>query len=285
MENAERTAAPPAAGVMAVCLIVADLERSVQFYTRTLGLAFHWGEDGRACLGAGGDDLIVLEEDRSAQPARPGRGLFHVALRVPTRQDLGSLLAHLGEVRAPLHGVTDHRVSESIYLADPDGNGLEVYRDRPPATWRWIGDELDIGSDPPDLAGLRAAGGAWGGMPPGTDIGHVHLYVANVPAAEQFYRDVLGLTVMKRFGPIASFVAGDGYHHHVGLRAGDGPPLRGRVGLRWYVLRLPAAPAGGRSHAITSAADGPGVHDVRDPSGYAIRLSTRLPDSSPDLLA
>jgi catechol 2,3-dioxygenase len=148
-----------------------------------------------------------------------------------------------------MQGAADHGVSEALYLADPDGNGIEIYRDRPRAEWPFLGGQLRMGADPVDLDALLAEGSPADhrGLAPGTVIGHVHLHVSRLDTAQHFYVEVLGFELMQRYGPSALFVSAGGYHHHIGLNtwAGVGapPPPPGAIGLRHFDVPLPTAGA------------------------------------------
>ena len=154
-------------------------------------------------------------------------------------------LRRIAETRTPVEGFADHLVSEAIYLPDPDGNGIEIYRDRPRAEWQFTNGQLKMGTDPLDVDGVLAelAGQAepWSGLHPDTVLGHMHLHVANIPQAEAFYRDVLGFDLVMRYGPTASFLSAGGYHHHIGVNTWSGStlPPSDAVGLRWFVIHLP----------------------------------------------
>jgi catechol 2,3-dioxygenase len=180
-----------------------------------------------------------------------------------------------------LQGVADHGVSEALYLADPDGNGIEVYRDRPREQWPVVNGQLRMGADPLDVDEILAEDGDGRGLAPGTIVGHVHLHVSHLDEAQRFYVDVLGFEVMQRYGPSALFVSAGGYHHHIGLNtwAGVGapPPPSGAIGLQYFVVTLPGASARAavedRLRAanvpIESTPDGLLVHD---PARNAILL-------------
>jgi catechol 2,3-dioxygenase len=274
----------PRTSVGAVHLTVSDLDRSVRFYQR-LGFTLRLLEGRTAHFGAGSSDLIVLAERRSAPRPSGTTGLYHVAILVPSRADLARALARLIETDIPLEGAADHGVSEALYLADPDGNGLEIYRDRPRTEWPIADGRLHMGTRPIDFDGLRgamAAGLVASGLEEGTTVGHVHLHVSRLDDAERFYVGLLGFDLMQRYGPGALFVSAGGYHHHVGLNtwAGVGapPPPDGAIGLRHFVLRLPDAGAldavVGRLHAARVPVD-PSEDGVlvRDPSANAILLT------------
>lgn len=230
-----------------VHLAVADLERSLTFYQQNLGFQLHRRENSQVFLGAGGADLLALGEEPGARPSRGTTGLYHFAILVPSRQHLAQSLARLAETETAVQGFADHLVSEAIYLADPDGNGIEIYRDRPRADWPYRQGQIHMASEPLDVDGLLAEaaekGETWRGLDPATTIGHIHLHVADLHQAETFYTEVLGFELVLRYGPSAAFVSAGGYHHHIGLNtwAGEGapPPPPGSAGLRWYTILLP----------------------------------------------
>jgi catechol 2,3-dioxygenase len=237
----------------AISLFIADLERAVRFYQDGLGFELLRREGGQAVLGAGGNPLLTLIEKPGARkPPRATTGLYHFAVLLPSRRALAQMLVHLAEDGVELQGASDHGVSEAIYLADPDGNGIELYRDRKRGEWPVddIG-RLMMDTDPLDvddlILELRDGVMPWQGLDAGTVIGHVHLHVRDLKEAEQFYTRVLGFETMQRYGSGALFVSAGGYHHHVGLNtwAGVGapPPPDDAVGLRWFELLLPDAAA------------------------------------------
>ena len=204
-----------------VTLQVADLGRSLTFYGDLLGLEVHAKEAATVSLGAAdGVPLITLREHPGARPVpRRGRlGLFHLALLLPTRADLGSLLRHLGASGVPL-GMADHLFSEALYLTDPDGLGLELYADRPRDAWQRVGGELVSDTLPLDIKGLLGAAGdePYRGIPAGTTVGHVHFHVGNLAEAASFYEQGLGFEPTITSFPGARFVSAGGYHHHVGF--------------------------------------------------------------------
>jgi catechol 2,3-dioxygenase len=216
--------------VGAIHLTVADLDRSLDYYRRAVGLQEHGREDGHARLGAGGEDLLVLYEEPGAKPAPQHTGLFHFALLVPSRVDLARWLVHAAEEQVALSGMSDHLVSEAIYLRDPDWHGIEIYRDRPRDTWTRASDgSLNMGTEALDLHDLMTAHDSsrpFERMPDGTVMGHIHLQVAHLPEARRFYADLLGLDVMVEIPGQASFLSSAGYHHHLGMNtwAGVGAP-------------------------------------------------------------
>ncbi|MDF1505477.1 VOC family protein [Roseisolibacter sp. H3M3-2] len=241
---------PDATRLGAVRLQVADLARSRDWYTRVLGLRVLADDGAGATLGAHADDapLVTLVARPGARPmaARGRLGLYHFAILLPDRAALGRFVRHLGEsgVRA---GAGDHLVSEAFYLTDPDGLGIEVYADRPRETWRRVGKELMMATDPVDVPGLVAAAGgvSWTGMPAGTVMGHVHLHVGDVDAARAFYAEGLGFDRTVWHYPGALFLGAGGYHHHLGTNtwAGPGarPPAADDARLLDWTIVLPAA--------------------------------------------
>ena len=204
-----------------VRLQIADLNRSLAFYRRRWVCGCSSDDGSHAVLGAHDNDtaLVMLHERPGARPAprRSRLGLFHFAILLPDRPSLGRFVRHLAEIGAAA-GAADHLVSESLYLQDPDNLGIEVYADRPRSTWRRVGRELMMATDPLDVRGLERAAGAttWTGMPPGTVIGHVHLHVGDLAIASDFFGDALGLDTTVWDYPGALFFAARGYHHHLG---------------------------------------------------------------------
>ncbi len=232
----------------AVHLTVTNLEKSLAFYQNSLGFKLHRQEGNTAYLGAGLEDLLVLYENAGATPLRRRQtGLYHFAILVPSRQDLAHVLYQFAVTETPIQGASDHTVSEAIYLADPDGNGIEIYRDRPRDQWTLPNGEIVMGTEALDLNGvlteLNEDNIQWDGLASGTKIGHVHLHVDSIQTAEHFYIDVLGFDMMMRYGDMASFLAVGGYHHHLGINTWQGigaaTPPENSVGLRYYVINLP----------------------------------------------
>jgi catechol 2,3-dioxygenase len=280
--------APPIADattVGPVHLTVADLDRSVDFYERSLGLTTLERDGGSASLGAGGEQLLGLVEEAGARPADGYTGLFHFALLVPGRADLARWLAHAVRERVPLTGASDHFVSEAVYLRDPDHHGIEVYRDRPREQWE--GQVQRMTTDPLDVDDLLAELGdprtePFEGLAEGTRMGHVHLRVAEIPPAIAFYRDLLGFGLMASYGSQAAFLAAGGYHHHLGANIwesrGASPPPPGTAGLRHATVVLPDTAERDRVAArVADAGQEPEQRRdgllVRDPSGNAIVLT------------
>jgi catechol 2,3-dioxygenase len=267
----------------AVALKVRDLPLLTAYYRDAIGLAVLTQEPDRATLGAGGVPFLHLERAPDAKPDDPrAAGLYHTAFLVPTRGDLARWLIDAAQKRVPLTGASDHFVSEAIYLDDPEGNGIEVYRDRGPEEWQWTGDRIKITTDPLNLDDLVAAAGnePWRGAPDGTRIGHVHLRVGDVETAERFYRDVIGLAVTRVRGG-ASFMSSGRYHHHVAANVWHsmGAPRRDpqRAGLAWFSFEADAA-AFADVKARLAAAQAPlketatGI-ETADPWGTVVRIA------------
>jgi catechol 2,3-dioxygenase len=289
-ETSAVTPIDPDTTIGAVRLTVRDLARSRAFYERAIGLHAKDLADGALALGVPGEESLIELRGDSSAPAldRRATGLYHLAILVPTRLDLALALARLAEARWPLDGASDHLVSEALYLSDPDGNGIEIYRDRPREQWQRSGDQLAMATLPLDiddlLSELSRASGARPLTPSGTRIGHVHLQVADLADAEGFYHGVLGFDVVVRGYPGALFVSAGGYHHHIGLNtwhsAGASPPPSGAVGLRSFDVQLPTRHeldrvlAGVRDAGI-EVEQTPAGPLVRDPSGNGVMLRAR----------
>ena len=210
---------------------VADVERSLAYYASVLGMRVISRAGNAVQLGAHGDDRVLLEliEKRGARtvPRRGLLGLYHFAVLLPDRAALGRFIAHLTEI-GMYAGMSDHLVSEAVYLTDPDGLGIEVYADRPRESWQIADRQLEMATKPLDVASVVAAAGdrKWDGLPAGTIIGHVHFYVGDIDRASSFYHSGLGLDKIVWNYPGALFMSAGGYHHHVGVNtwAGGAPP-------------------------------------------------------------
>ena len=234
--------------VGAVGLNARDLERVARFYQDALGLAVLRTGADRLELGAGGVALVQLEQERGAKPDDTREaGLYHTAFLMPTRPDLARWILHVARNKVPLTGASDHAVSEAFYLDDPEGNGVEVYSDRPPQTWQWTGDDLRMTTDPLDIDDILRevpSTADYLGAPGGLRIGHVHLRVGDVMRAEAFYCDAVGLDVTRRRHG-ASFMSSGRYHHHIAANvwhsAGAEERDPERAGLSW--LEFAAADA------------------------------------------
>ena len=269
-----------------VSLNVRDLDLVSRFYQNAIGLKVLEENRTGHVLGAGGQPLLTLFHRPDATPSPQGAaGLFHTAFLLPGRADLAAWLAHANDTGIRLEGASDHLVSEALYLSDPEGNGIEIYRDRRPEEWTFQDDGMvAMATARLDLRGLLAEAPkeTWGGMADGTAVGHIHLQVGDVPQAEAFYRDVMGLKVMARY-PGASFFATGGYHHHIAANIwnsrGAAPRTEAMAGLAGYSLRvnekafLDQSLASLEAQQIQTQRTAEG-HALTDPWGIGITLSS-----------
>lgn len=275
----------PDTSMGAVHLTVRDLEGSLGFYQQRLGLTVRDRQPGTVRLGVGEADLVVLHGRPDAPRLRGTTGLYHFAILLPSRGELARMLAHFLATRMHLQGAADHLVSEALYLTDPEGNGIEVYRDRPREQWPLEDGGVRMATDPLDLDDLLGEGASappWPGLPAGSRIGHVHLRVSRLDEAARFYSDVLGFGRTARLGDSALFLSAGGYHHHLGLNtwAGEGapPPPPGAAGLDHFEVALPdqaerqrvVARARAAGAAVEDTEEGP---SLRDPSSNRLVLS------------
>ncbi|MFK3939577.1 VOC family protein [Alkalihalobacillus sp. NPDC078783] len=270
-----------------VRLRVSNLEQSIQFYKEVIGFPIAEVEGKFAYLKVEGEEtLLELEEIPCATrlPERSAAGLYHVAILLPDRPSLASILYHFADKRVQI-GQADHLVSEALYLADPDGNGLEIYRDRDRSEWEVEQNgDYKMASDPINIESLiqEAEEHSWKGLPQGTIIGHVHMHVANLEDTEAFYRDVIGFETVGDYSRMsAKFMAAGRYHHHLGFNiwAGSGVPKTpdSAVGMTYYTVKLVGAE---EMHALINRlerADHSYKHEedvvwVTDPSGMRIKF-------------
>jgi catechol 2,3-dioxygenase len=291
-EELEATGAPASAElpasttVGAVHLTVADLDRSVDYYVRAVGLDVLDRGGRSVSLGSVGRELLCLVEEPGVQPAGGHTGLYHFALLLPGRVDLARWLAHAVRDRVALVGLSDHFVSEALYLSDPDEHGIEIYWDRPRELWEGqVGDRMT--TLPLDVDGLMGEledprSEPFNGLPSGTVMGHVHLKVARIAETIAFYREVLGFALMAQLGPYAAFLSAGGYHHHIGANtwesAGATSPPPGSAALRHATIVLPDEGERERVLGRLEASGQAPQHDatghvIRDPSGNALALA------------
>ncbi|UZX45305.1 VOC family protein (plasmid) [Agrobacterium sp. 13-2099-1-2] len=262
-----------------VALTVNDLDRVSDFYQRSVGLHLLRRDGATAELGAGDETLLELRHDASARRRSPrDAGLFHTAFLLPSRPDLARWTRNAMETRSPVVGASDHSVSEAIYLSDPEGNGVEIYADRPASAWKWQGGLVDMPSDPLDVENLLADANdeTWNGFPVGSKIGHVHLQVGAIAPAEEFYAAVLGLDITSRY-PGGTFYAADGYHHHIATNIWNsrGAPVRSEPATGLAEIRIELGLerlAAAKARSTQSAANDDEGFLIRDPWGTAIVL-------------
>ncbi|HSP23292.1 MAG TPA: VOC family protein [Planococcus sp. (in: firmicutes)] len=269
-----------------VGLKVLDINGMVEFYRDIIGFEVLEKSADSAVLGAGGKSLLRLEGVDGLQGKdQRYAGLYHFAILLPSREDLGRILIHLHNKGARL-GSSDHLVSEALYLSDPEGNGIEIYRDREPEDWIWNGSEVAMAVDPIDADGLVQAaeneGAVWQGMPGDSVMGHIHLHVGDLAKAKDFYVNGLEFEVVSSLGGQALFLADHKYHHHIGLNVWNGigiPPLpKEKAGLGYYTLMLADEEKRQRIierlRALGAAVEERGVYvKTADPSGNIIRLT------------
>jgi catechol 2,3-dioxygenase len=268
-----------------VGLVARDLDKLTSFYRDLLGLTVQERTDRVARLGTGGVTLLEIEHRPDALPDDPATaGLYHTAFLMPTRRDHARWITHIAKNRVPITGASDHGVSEAFYLDDPEGNGIEVYNDRPAERWRWEGDLVVMQTNQLDIEAvldeIDRTTASYSTAPEGLRVGHIHLRVGSVEQAEQFYRGVIGLDLTRRRGG-ATFMSSGGYHHHVGANVwhsqGAGPRDQNRAGLSWFTIE--AADAGaidaisGRLLAAKAPVDkASGGIETADPWGTRIRV-------------
>lgn len=266
-------------------LVVHDLPRVSDFYQKIIGLSVLEKNPSGEVLGVGGQPLLTLSTSSTAERApRNAAGLFHTAFLMPSRDDLAHWLAHAAQNNVQLQGASDHLVSEAIYLADPEGNGIEVYRDRLPEEWTYQPDgTVEMATIGLNLQALydSAPKAAFTGAAEGTAIGHIHLQVGSIPQADEFYQDVLGLKIMARY-PGASFFGSGAYHHHVAANIWNSHGAVARrenmTGLSGYSLKfnepaaLETALAALDRLEISTERQSDGIF-LKDPWGIGLKLS------------
>lgn len=278
---------PAATSLGAVHLKVASIEESLTFYRDVLGYITSDVEPGVVALSPGSGPVnIVLHQIEGAELRnRRTSGLYHLAILLPERRDLALMTQRLVASGWDIGGASDHGVSEALYLDDPEGNGIEIYVDRPRDQWPRAGERVNMVTERLDFESLfgELAGGdaTWRGIPEGTTIGHVHLHVGDLEASKRFYVELLGFDVMQDSYPGALFLAAGGYHHHVGMNtwAGRGVPAppENATGLKHFTVNLPER--GAYDELLSRLRDANVSIDetstgvlIRDPNGIGIQL-------------
>lgn len=274
----------PVTYVGEVQLHVTRLKESLSFYQDIIGFSVLEKSNRKAVLTADGiTPLLTIEQPENVVSKQMGRtGLYHFAILLPSRKDLASFLKHCVQYNIPF-GSADHAVSEALYLSDPDGNGIEVYHDRPSTEWNWVHDQVTMVTESLDINGILAeTSDHWTKLPKETIIGHIHLHVANLQEAKKFYVDGLGLSIVSQY-PGALFMAAGNYHHHIAINSWNGEgipaPDQHSAGLGWFSFIMPDNQAIERAKKclvelkvpINSRDD---YLEVADPSGNTIHLKT-----------
>ena len=261
-----------------VVLTVHDLDQVSDYYQGAIGLHRLRGDAGSVELGAGDEVLLELRRDKAARSRSPREaGLFHTAFLLPTRADLGRWTRHAVADRVAVAGASDHRVSEAIYLTDPEGNGIEIYADRPAAGWQWQDGQVQMSTEPLDVDDLlaHAGDGPWQGFPEGAVVGHVHLQVGAIPPAEAFYADLLGLDITCHY-PGATFYAANGYHHHVATNIWNSRGATERdlpsTGLAEFVVRVDPTRLAAIRQRLAERGQAEAESTLRDPWGTSVKL-------------
>lgn len=270
---------PSATHIGRVALRVSYLDDSVRFYEQIIGLQVLEKTAQMAVLGAGNQPLLVLDAQSNWLPKQRGVGLYHIAFLLPSRRDLAHSLRHLVKTATRLQGAADHFVSEAIYLADPEGNGLEIYADRPRSKWETLPNgQISIGTVTLDVNKLWAVADSdtFDGLPTGTTIGHIHLHASPQAETVDFYRRVIGMDEVRTYGHF-HFLSAGGYHHHIALQPALAMPKPNQAGLSWYELVLPDADS--RYEVGTAVArsgstidEVGGVYQFQDPARHTVRL-------------
>lgn len=269
-------------------LKVTNIQTSLQFYEGVLGFKVLHRTTNEASLTTDGEQVLVhLSQPDGIQKKEPRRtGLYHFAILLPSRNELAKIIRHFIKVNYPLQGASNHDVSEALYLADPDGNGIEIYADRAHKSWEWENDQIVMGTNALDVQSIMSEwdGSEWSGMPKETIMGHIHLHVNNIEAARSFYCDGLGFEVVTSYGNQALFISTGKYHHHLGLNIWNGTmavaPSTNSAGMAFFTLvfpkeKLEAALVRLRAMNIEVDRNQDG-YMVQDPAGNVMKLIAEI---------
>ncbi|GEL77292.1 VOC family protein [Tenuibacillus multivorans] len=261
-------------------LNVSDIQRSIDFYSNTIGMQVLENGDRKAVMTFDGEQpILTLVQPESVNPLdRRKTGLFHVAYLVPTRSDLANAVYYFWKNQLPIQGASDHRVSEALYLADPDGNGIEIYRDREPNEWKWNNERVEMDTIPLDVNGIlqERTDEGWNGFPKDSKIGHIHLQVHDIASVQPFY-EALGFDVVAEYGPQALFMADQKYHHHIGMnvwnsRNGE-KKLENDIGLNWYSVKMTEEDRQkAKENLSDQVSEAEGHYVVEDPAGIKVKF-------------
>lgn len=233
--------------VREIRLKVLDIEKSKEFYTKIMGFKVLESNKKEITFTTDGiNSILSITQPKDVVPKLPRRtGIYHFALLLPSRKDLGLFLKHIRDNDYPIIGGSNHGVSEAVYLQDPDDNGIEVYSDIDSSLWKWKENQISMVSDPLDYKGIIDETGEskWSGIPKDTIIGHIHLHVGDLEKAKDFYCNGLGFDLVMNMANSALFLSSAGYHHHIGLNIWNGinaPSLPDNsVGMEYYTLVFP----------------------------------------------
>lgn len=275
----------PTVYVGGVSINVTNLDQALQFYKHIIGFQVLEQSERKAELTADGKTaLLTLVQPKDVLPKEDRTtGLFHFAILLPARKDLSEFLQQLIE-SGYRFGASDHYVSEALYINDPDGNGIEIYRDRPSSEWSWSNGQVAMATEPLDGDSLLAESKKeWKGLPAETVMGHIHLHVSDLEKTDEFYTNGLGFDIVTNY-PGALFTSTGSYHHHIGLNVWNGVgaklPAKNSVGINWFTLVYPNE--GVRQKAIaqlekvgSSVAKERNYYVTEDPSGNVIQLVTK----------
>jgi len=271
-----------------VCLRVNDLELMLSFYEKGCGFKIIQRDASFTALACGQsqEPILILDHDEKAlKPPADAAGLYHYALLVPDRKSLAAAYLSLGNSGIVFDGYADHNVSEALYLTDPEGNGIEIYADRPRNSWKFDNGEVQMATQPLDLDSLikelpKETSGTLTGLAEGTRVGHVHLKVTDLQTSITFYRNILGLELTRYLGS-AAFLSVGGYHHHIGMNTWEslgGPRAQESwLGLEYFALNIPQANLSELSSRLgghlSTQSDGPGRLFVSDPDEIKLVFS------------
>jgi catechol 2,3-dioxygenase len=240
---------PPIGFVSSVSIQVLNLQRAIEFYTNTLGLTVLNQDEYQVELSANGKDslLSIVQLENGIKKVPRTTGLYHFAILLPSRKELGKILNHFIKNQVPLHGASNHGISEAIYLSDPEGNGIEIASDTDPKKWKWKNGQLDVFSEngPMDIKSVlsESQDEEFTKLPAGTIVGHIHLHGSELKNIRRFYEEALKMDVVIDLPRQALFFSYGKYHHHLAVNVWNGigapTPPSNSVGLRNFLLRLP----------------------------------------------
>lgn len=270
--------------ISSVNLLVENLQSTMKFYIDVLGFKVLKETETEATLTADGKTpILTLQQPSDIQKRKRSTGLYHIAFLLPNRSDLADIIHYFIKTQYPLQGASDHHVSEALYLADPEGNGIEIYIDRPTDQWKWDDGQVHMTTVALDIESIlrEASTEGWKGMPEQTLVGHIHLQVNELQKTKQFYCDLLGFEPVLNYGSQALFISKHRYHHHIGMNtwgsAGAPAPAENSAGLKWFTILVPdekelQAVKDRLQAAGEYIAEEQGSFITKDPAGIRVRL-------------